>query len=355
MTGRSVVSIRRAASILLTLSVVLTGAAHGASSLDRTAAVALSRSIDTGPLRQQLLDWTVSGSTADVLILLEETAQRVDWPAPAVDAAIHDFAQQLRLLPRSSVPPEIMTWLSVYEPRAWVAHEDHPLSAVPLFNVRGVAAGVENDWRRQDALLEGLALVASNPRSLVDAWLIETHPASRLGYLQALAQARPEQLREVGKHARRRLEGHPELTALAGQAALRDEDVPALGEVFALGSGPDLTVLMRQAARQLPAASSAALLDATLREGAEGAAALAIAELAPASSGFASTQDLLIAQLDDRRLGPTAALALARLASPDSVTVLQRLASDAGSRTIARNARLALALRDATHGEESLR
>lgn len=346
---------RPAAIVLLALGLALGGAVHGDSPTSRETALALARSVDTGQVRQQLLDWTVAGSTADVLGLLEHTSQRDDWPAAAVDAALHDFAQELRRLPRTAVPPEVLTWLGAYRPRAWVAHEDHAASLVPLFNVRGVAAGVENDWRRQDALLEGLALVASNPRSLVDAWLIERHPASRLGYLQALAQANPDQLREVGRDARRRLDAHPELTALAGQAALRDADVPALGEVLALGSGPDLTTLMRQAARQLPAEASAALLDSALATGSGLTAALAIAELAPAAAGFASTQELLIAQLEDQQLGPTAALALSRVASPGTLSVLQHLATGDDSKTKARNARLALDLRESTGQAESPR
>jgi len=337
--------IRQALLALLVLGLLPGRAVHGASVMDRATALAVARSVDTKSWRHEVLDATVAGSTADVLERLDFTAHRTDWSDQAVDGAIHDYAQALRGLPRGAVPAEIMTWLKAYEPRAWVAHEEYAAARVPLFNVRGVAAGVENDWLRQDALLEGLALIASNPRSLVDAWLIETHPASRLGYLQAVAQARPDRLSEVSRNARYRLDRHPELTALAGRAALQAGDVPALGEVFVHGSGPDLALLMRDAALALPPEASAALLDNTLAASSGLNAALAIAELAPVSSAFPSTQALLLARLDDSGLGPTAALALSRVASPASLKELKRLAGDQKAKS-ARLARYALELRD---------
>ena len=327
----------------LLLCIAMANQAPAAVQLQRQDALSLARSVNSAAIQQVLLDLSVAGSTADVLALLQDTTQRGDWPAPARDAAVYGFAQDLRSLPRSAVPGEVLTWLGAYQPLTMVPHEDHAGGWVPLFNVRAVAVGVENDWRRQDAVLEGLALIATQPRSLVDAWLLDPDPASRMGYSQALEQARPAQLQEVGKHARRQLQAHPELTALAGQAALLSDDLESLGEVFALGGGAELAPLMRQCAARLAPAASATLLDSTLAMAPQTNAALAIAELAPAAAGLPSTQQLLLDHLGDRQLGATAALALARVASDESVEALRLLAEDSSGAS-AHNARLALEL-----------
>lgn len=328
----------------LALCFTASGAVSGNVLMEREAALALSRTVDTGDTRLQLLDLAVAGNATDVLTLLQESAQRRDWPEPARDRLLYDFAQSLRSLPRAAVPAEVLTWLGAYQPLTLVPHEDHVTASVPLYNVRGVAAGVENDWRRQDALLEGLALIASHPRSLVDAWLLDDHPASRLGYLQAIEQAQAGQLQELGKHARRRLDAHPDLTPLAGQAALLGGDVESLGEVFALGAGASLAPLMRRSAAQLAPEASAALLESTLAMASGTNAALAIAELSAAAAGIPHTQDLLIDRLGDQQLGTTAALALARVASDQSLQRLRSMAEEGGG-TSAQHARLALELR----------
>ena len=80
--------------------------------------------------------------------------------------------QELGKLPSDVVSFKVMARLKAWEPDILVPHDDHPRAGVPLYNIRGAAQGVENSWRRQEAVIEGRALLASNPRSLVDAFVL---------------------------------------------------------------------------------------------------------------------------------------------------------------------------------------
>src|SRR5688572_21459505 len=92
----------RMSSLLLCLAMAIP--APAAVQLARDDALSLTRSVSSAATQQALLDLSVAGSTADVLALLQDTTQRGDWPAPARDAAVYGFAQDLRSLPRSAVP-----------------------------------------------------------------------------------------------------------------------------------------------------------------------------------------------------------------------------------------------------------
>lgn len=326
---------------LMLLASLATAAVIPEPNWERADALSMVRAYDTTATRQGLLNLTIAGSTAEVLDLLQATGQRNDWPAPVREAVIFTYTQELRTLPPSAVPVEIMTYLKAYRAITLVPHDDHPSTGVPLYNIRAAAAGVEFDWLRQDALLEGLALLKSNPRALADVFLIESHPAARQGYLATLDQASQGQLFSLSKTATRRLKRYPELTPLAGQAALRSGNLEALQEVFLQGQGPYVAPLMRESAGLLPAADTAQLMAATIEGGGPVNAALAIAELAPAANGVRGVPEILMDQLADPELGAPAAMALAQDASPATLRALGELA-ESGNPLTASRARMAL-------------
>lgn len=308
---------------------------------DRESALAVARSHDLTTTRQSLLNLTISGSTVDVLDLLQDVSARPDVPGPARDYLVYAFAQDLRGLPASAVAHEVITWLKAYQPNTLIPHEDHPRAAVPLFNVRAAAAGVEHGWLRQDAMLEGMALLKSNPRALVDVYLIETHTAARLGYLATLEQASPAQLAMLSKFATRRLAARPELTPLAGRSALLAGDLAALEDVIVHGEGPALAHLMRQAAQRLDSSDGARLMEAAIRQSGPINASLAIAELGPVVSREPVAQALLLDQLGSPELGGAAAIALARSPSPQIRQALDKVKTS-GDELSATRARMAL-------------
>jgi len=303
---------------------------------DRATAVAAARSVDGSAVQQTLMELTIAGSTVELLELLMETGSRLDWPLPARESVLFDYTQQLRKLPAGTVPHEAMTFLKSFASGTRVPHEDHASVGVPLFNIRAAAIGVENDWLREAALLEGLALVAANPRALVDVFLIETHPAARGGYLDTLPQATTDQLLGVSKSAAHRLRNQVELTPLAGRAALLSGDLEALAAVFTLGSGPALAPLMRDAAVVLGVADSALLMSDAIEHAPAENAALAIAELGPAAVRDASGQAMLLSRLEDPDLGAAAALTLARHGTPDALQTLEKAAASGPPLTASR-------------------
>ena len=248
---------------------------------ERDAALAMAQTVDSRPTVNRLFTFTVSGSTPEALDLLQLTRNRNDWPPPARDLALQRYAEQLRELPASAVATELLDWLEAVEPLTWVAHEDHAGGEVPLFNVRATVAGVQNAWRRQEAMLEGLALLGSSPRALADAWLLETHTASRAGYLQALEQAGTTELRQLGRHAARRAARQPELTPLAGYAALLSGELDTFARVLTLAPNADTARLLRAAGQRLEPAACARLMARLLESAPPTTAALAIAELYP--------------------------------------------------------------------------
>lgn len=334
----------------LALAALVAGAAAPAADppalrQDRDTALALAQTVDTRPAINQLFTLTVSGSTPEALDLLQLTRNRNDWPAPARDLALQRYAEQLRELPASAVATELLEWLEAIEPLTWVAHEDHAGGAVPLFNVRATVAGVQNSWRRQEAMLEGLALLGSSPRALADAWLLEPHTASRAGYLQALEQAGSAELRQLSRHTARRAASQEELAPLAGHAALLSGRLDNLATVLALAPNAETARLLRAAAQQLEPADCARLMARLVTTASPTTASLAIAELYPRAPAQMSGQ--LLKLLGDPQLGGSAALALAQHPDADLQQRLQKLSKSADPLTAAR-ARLALAPQGAT-------
>ena len=342
--------------ILLLSLLAWTASAHAevtaTATWDQVSAVNAAQSVNTMEVRRQLINLTVAGSSAETLELLRQVVGRKDWPVPAREAAIFRYTQELRTLPSSAVPYEVMFFLKSYQAQTLVSHDDHPEAGIPLFNIRAAAEGVENGWRRRAAMAEGSALMASNPRSLVDAFVLEAHPASRQGYLEALEQASPGQLQSVAKHASRRLRHQPELTELAGRAALLNADTNTLQKVLVTGNGPGLAHLMRESAQLLSPAQNGDLLDATLEGGSTEVASLAMAELAPVIAEDPGIQSLLLQHLGDPELGGAAALALARSPAPDTIRQLKELAGAPGESLAASRAALALELNRTQFGGE---
>lgn len=333
------------------LATLLVAASHGlaapsdkaapAAAWDRASAARALAGVETDPVVHQLHQLTVTGAESPLLETLEATRLRPDWPEPARDLAILRYTRNLAALPADSVPPAVMEYLAAYPAMTQVPHEDHAQGRVPLFNVRAAAAGLQHQWLREEALLEGLALLRSNPRALSDAFAIEAAPAVHAGYLQALEQATPKQLALLSTDARARIETTPALTPLAGRAAILARDLPTLEATVLHGDGDALHRLLQEASAELPREDRLDLLEATLGSGHRDTASLAIATLYPSLAGQYAADEALLVRLGDPDLGAGVALALARSPALATRQALEALAVTT-DRPASRRARLAL-------------
>jgi hypothetical protein len=316
-----------------------------AASWDRASAARALADVDIEPVVDQLHQFTLTGADSLLLESLEAVRLRPDWPEPARDLAILQYTRTLAALPADSVPPSVIAYLRAYPAMTLVPHEDHPSGRVPLFNIRAAAAGLEHRWLREEALLEGQALLRSNPRALADAFTLEVEPAVHAGYLQALEQATPGQLASLSAATRSRLEDTPELTPLAGRAALLLRDRQALETTLRHGEGDAVHRLLQDAASVLSRDDRLELLQSTLGSQRRDNASLAIAALYPALAGHPIADEALVARLGDPTLGAGAALALAQSPSLATRQALEALAVTS-DRPASRRARMALQLLD---------
>ncbi|MGA9574687.1 MAG: hypothetical protein WBS20_12155, partial [Lysobacterales bacterium] len=179
---------------------------------DRSSAMAAAQSVN---IDRAVFEMSTISSLANATVTLEKLEQletRSDWPLPAKEAALFAFTRALAELPRTAVAPAVMQHLQAYQARTLVPHEDHADTLVPLYNISGAAAGVENGWQRNEFAIEGIELLGSNPAGLVSAYLDASGRNQRAGYLDSLRQADVADIAEVQRQALAKFDRAPELT-----------------------------------------------------------------------------------------------------------------------------------------------
>jgi len=317
---------------------------------DRTLALQTIGKTDSQVILKPLYQMARAGKSEPLLDSLSTIGRDLGIPAPTRDYLVFSFTLGLSDLDANSVSSEVLDFLSGYEARTLVAHEEHPALAVPLFNVRAAAAGVRNRWDRQTAFIRAESLLPEPADRWVSSYL-NTNPAGRRGFVDALDFASPEQLRGLGWSALAQIEEKPELTLITARAGLDSGDFELLQQSISHGSGPDLSRVLETASRKLSAEDSIALLEHSLRLGSDSTAALAIAQLAPVRLDEPAVRDMLFNTLADRNLGATAALVLGASPDPEIQARLSEIASKEDGLARQRAA-LALSTRRAKGGAE---
>ncbi len=271
---------------------------------------------------------------------LRDMAIRADWPLPAREAVIYQFTRSLAGLPREAVAPEVIQHLQTYQARVLVPHEDHGDAFVPLFNIRGAAAGVENGWQRAEFAYEAETLLETAPATLVSAYIESTGSNQRTAYLDVLKQARMTEIEAIQDVALKQLGEAPVLTPLLGITAVITADTFAVQQLLTHGQGAGLSSTLVQLGQQLPLSETAALLDFAIRQAPVANAALAISAWWPRLSHDTASRDLLVVLLNNPQLGASAALALAQNPDIQTLKILQDTAG--GETAAAKRAQMAL-------------
>ncbi|MFT5770145.1 MAG: hypothetical protein ACI9H8_002128 [Lysobacterales bacterium] len=313
-----------------------------AETWERDAAWRASASVNTQTQKNKLQSLLKAGDDEASLILIQEIQREENWPTPARERVIYEYVSSLRQEAPHVVGDDLIAYLQNYQSTVFVAHEDHPSGNVPLFNIKGAAAGVVNGWARQEAAFQGAVLVQENPDSLSMAYLSETSLPKQQGLLDSLNTASPIQLKAISSFALESMEAHPELISVAARSALINLDLNVLMRLAESGQGPEMHVLFRGSTKRLDKAQNLHLLQAALRNPSRGTAALAIAQLAPGLAGVDASEELLLETLGDPELGSSAALALVINPRSQLLQKLQVLAVPENNQLTAIRARLAL-------------
>lgn len=271
---------------------------------------------------------------------IQALENRADWPLPAREAAIYKYTRSLASEPRDAVSPAVIQYLNTYQARTLVPAEDHPQAVVPLFNIRGAAAGVENSWIRSESASEAHVLLGTDPAALPGSYLKATNPSQRSGYLDATRQADLASVKAIQLAALDQLGTSPELTPLVAVTTAITQDPYATRRLLIDGSGAGLAAALDTLGAQYSAAESAVLMKFAIEQAPVTNAALAIAAWWPALHHDAATRQLLIDKLADPALGSSVALALAQNPDIQTIRELQLIAD--GNSIAARRAQMAL-------------
>ncbi len=311
---------------------------------DRRLAMEVAFTADIQQETDRLLNLVTGDDVAASVQSLNRLATRPDWSQPARDAAIYEFMNRLRSLPPFSVDPEILDFLHNYQPQVRIAHQESFTTGVPLFPIRAAAAGLVNQWTRQQAEIDAAELLRRDPEELLSIYAANPDINIRSGIEAAVSDAPGQSLLALLDHGVPLLPGYPELTGLLGKTAIASGDPQSVSDVFNYGSGHQLVELSRLAGRRFSAVELGEILLSAIKSAPPVNAAIAIAGMTPYSIQQQAVGAAVLNKLDDPTLGSTAALALASWGSDQQRAALKARADSAPSSLAAKRAQTALSL-----------
>jgi hypothetical protein len=317
-----------------------------AEAWERDEAWRAAASVETAVTENQLNVLAKAGDDTATLNLIMDIESNSNWPVPAREQTLFEFVQELRQQTPRIIGEEVVAYLSAYQSKVLVPHEDHPRSSMPLFNIKGAMKSVENGWTRQEAAFDGAVQLSENPEGMVQAFVSEQNYNRRQGFLDALRNASASELKSVSEAAMLEIEQNPDLIELAVDAALLNEDLDSIINLARTVDGPYTQTLFSGSVKAFSPSELSLLLKAALENESSETAALAIAQLAPDLSGNELSEDLLFNMLADPDLGSSAALALVANPNDRILSRLDAVASNEAGGIAASRARLALQIHE---------
>lgn len=308
---------------------------------DRVLALQSAALGDYDGQRQEWFRQLRAGDHEAVLQSIRQFTAANESSSPAREQQLFLFTVALADFPPEQVPAGLLAFLANYSPQTLVAHEESATSAMALFNIPAAARGVQSEFTRQRAESHAASLLTGSAEVWIRGYL-DASPTARAGFLAALDVASSTQLLELDRNARRLMDAEPDLTVVAGRTALAMPDVQSMRHVLELGSGRDVTSMLRSAAGKLSSGDRAELLLSSIESAPSQNAALAIALLSPGLQTVPQVISTLFDLLGDPDLGSAAALALARIDEPIISAQLVQLGRSKG--LAATRARMAISL-----------
>lgn len=288
------------------------------------------------------LEHTRDQAPQSLLSALQALTARTDLSWPVKEAAIDTFVSGLYTLRRDQLPPSALAFLKSWQGHTLVAHAEHGEFGTPLYSIAARTQGAENRWRHDAAQASSAAALTRGSADFIEAWRASTDPASQAGTLDALDHADVGSLRAL-------LAVIAQTTERAELRSIRLRAARALGDrgvlqALLLEAGAELKPLLLALADALPTADTIALAEALISTAPASTSALAIALWSPHWLGNGRAERLLFDLLGNPQLGASAALALARIASPGARWRLQAITAQPGRAANKQAAQLALRL-----------
>jgi len=296
-----------------------------------------------------LLELARSEQDQRLLQELKRLAADDSLSLPARERVLFEFTVSLADLDRLAAGADVLGFLAAYQSRVLVPFEDNRRLGIPLYNVRAAAAGVLNEWRRQDGAIEAMTL-QHGPGAFWLAAYLSSGPAQRSGYVDSLDFMSEPSLQSLAAQAASRMASEPDLTPVVARIAVLLADIGLLQNLAVHGSGPGLAEAIRAGIAELDEPDRAALMSHAVLHAPAVNAAQAMAELAPGLLHRDETVKLLFDLLGNPDLGAASALALSRSPNPAVRAQLVELASKSRGME-SRRAALAAALARDTTGE----
>lgn len=269
MNSRAAVLI---ASLLLAASSAAADPVLPKPNWNRYAAIEATSLAETRTSLVSLFELAREGRGEELMGAVHAIELDAGWTNPAREKVLYALAIALGDFEPGVIEPQVLEYLAERQSRTLVPHEEHPEMGVPLFNIRAAATGSLAEWGRHEKRLQA-------EKAMLDAGASILEPENFVRSIAAGGDAE---------------------TAARIRAARGIYD-PAELE-FIVASAP--------AMRDMATAS------------------LVLAELSPGILDRPETTDLLFSLLEHRKLGATAALALA---NGGNEAVFERLATLASS------------------------
>jgi hypothetical protein len=261
---------------------------------------------------------------------------------PARERVLYDFASALRVIPETEAGRAALGWLLAYESKVLVPHpEAGSQFPVPLYPVSNAALGTQNAWTYAAARRETLELIENKSLQALD-FNKSSDVAARRGAISAFRGASPAALEALRGDLLARTKSNPDLAPVTAIAARRLNDMELYGAVLASPNQEAALSVLPGVVDVFPSDTAFELLMIGFNN--ESLASASLLQMSRLHGKVPAADDFLFGTLSDRKLGGSAAAALAQTRDPAVVNRVDALLSNSTDRMIQARAVLALQL-----------
>jgi len=261
---------------------------------------------------------------------------------PARERVLYDFASALRVVPETEAGRAALGWLLAYESKVLVPHpeagEQYP---IPLYQVSIAAQGTRNAWTYAAARQQTLELIESKNLQALDFTKF-SDIAARRGAISAFRAASPAALEALRGDLLTRTKSSQELAPVTAIAAMRLNDMELYGAVLASPDQEAALSILPGVIDAFPSDAAFQLLMIGFNN--ESLASASLLQMARLHGKVPAADDFLFDTLSDRKLGGSAAAALAQTHDPVVVNQVDALLTNSTDRFVQARAVLALQL-----------